>query len=275
MNDVIHENKNTAILVLSCDKYADIWRPFFLFFNKYWNDCPFPVYLGTNSSSFSFSNVKQIFSNKTTTWSDELETILRQISEKYVLIILEDYFIYENVDNKKLVDIVDIMEEQQAAFIKLGAFPKQYDSLWPHTHLKGRKDIGVIENTSKYRLCLQTAIWNKEILLNLLNPTENPWEFEIEASKRSNNLPNPFLCIIADPQKKVVHGPITYYCTALSAGKWMRGAVDLCRKENINIDITKRPIETRWEEWKRKAYIGSPIIVRKVFDFIKNKLSLK
>ncbi len=81
-------NKNTAILVLSCDKYADAWQPFFLFFQKYWKDCVFPLYLGTNNKRFEFPNVTQIFSNKTTTWSDELKTILKQMPEKNIIIVV-------------------------------------------------------------------------------------------------------------------------------------------------------------------------------------------
>jgi hypothetical protein len=265
------EAGSSAILVLSCDKYSDVWNPFFLFLKKYWDHCPFPVYLGTNEKPFLFENVKQIFSHKQTTWSDELKTILEQIPEKYVIIILEDYFIYEPVKNEGIYKIIEIMEQNSAAYIKLGAFPKKYDGLWPHKPLAGEPSIGVIEKGSKYRLCLQTAIWNKEILLNLLNPSENPWQFEIEASKRSNLIDNPFLCIISDPTKNIVHGPIQYYCTALSAGKWMRGAIKLCKKEEIDIDLTLRPVESIYEEFKRKFYIALPISMRKVFDYIIHK----
>ena len=266
---------NTAILILSCDKYADVWEPFFLFFKKYWSDCPFPVYLGTNQKQFSFYKVKQIFSNRNTTWSDELKVILEQIPEKYIIIILEDYFIYESVNNDKISEIIEVMKKNDAAYMKLGAFPAKYNELWPYTTLSGADDIGVIAKDSKYRLCLQTAIWNKDVLLSLLNPTENPWQFEIEGSKRSNFIDNPFLCIIADPSKKVVHGPIQYYCTALSAGKWMRGAIRLCEKENIPIDLTIRPVESLFEELKRKIYIGLPIPLRKMVDYTKYKVNIK
>ena len=37
-----------SVLVPSCDAYADLWIPFFALFWRYWSDCPFPVYLGTN-----------------------------------------------------------------------------------------------------------------------------------------------------------------------------------------------------------------------------------
>ncbi|MBS1650682.1 MAG: hypothetical protein JSU07_01610 [Bacteroidetes bacterium] len=266
-------NNNTAILILSCDKYADVWQTFFLFFQKYWSDCPFPVYLGTNS--IKFEGVKQIFSNKISTWSEELEIILKQIPEKYVIIILEDYFIYKPVDTNFLVEIITTMKNIDAAYTKLGAFPAKYNELWPHQLLKENQKLGFIEKGAKYRVCLQTAIWNKNVLLSLLNPDENPWQFEMEASKRSNNFPNPFLCVLATPNIKYVHGPITYYCTALSAGKWMRGAVKLCEKEGISINVDKRPIESLFEEMYRKCYIAMPIGLRKVIDFFKNKLKIK
>ena len=37
-----------SILVVSCDRYRDLWTPFFTLFQRYWPDCDMPVYLGTN-----------------------------------------------------------------------------------------------------------------------------------------------------------------------------------------------------------------------------------
>ena len=36
---------DSAILILSCDKFSDLWKPFFDLFWKYWPDCPYNVYL--------------------------------------------------------------------------------------------------------------------------------------------------------------------------------------------------------------------------------------
>lgn len=266
------QNKNTAILVLSCDKYADAWQPFFLFLKKYWSDCVFPIYLGTNKKYFVFPNVKQIFSNKTTTWSDELKTILEQIPEKNIIIILEDYFITKPVNNKAILDLVDVMEKTDASFLKLGLFPTKFNSLWPHTSLKNFDNIAAINKGSKYRICLQIALWNKEHLYELLKDNENPWQFEIGGSKRANQTNQLFLTIIPDKKARYVHGPINYLCTALTNGKWMRDALRLAKKENIKIDTSNYPIETYWEEVKRKLYSSSPILIRQGVDFISSRL---
>lgn len=229
------------------------------------------MYLGTNEKVFEFEKVKQIFSHRQTTWSDELKIILDQIPETHVLIILEDYFIYEPVKTSDISKCLEVMTSNDAAFLKLGAFPSKYDTLWPSKKLDDFPGFGEIQKGSEYRLSLQTAIWKKKSLLKLLNPTENPWQFEIEASKRSNLMDEPFLCVLADPSKKMVHGPITYYCTALSAGKWMRGAVQLCKKEKIAIDLSIRKVESVFEEYTRAFYIALPLPLRKVFDFLKHK----
>ncbi len=266
----VKQMNTTAILVLSCDKYSDIWPVFFDFFDMYWAHCPYPVYLGTNFAKFERKGVTQLFSNKRTTWSDELATILEQIREKNVILILEDYFIYKQVDNKALDDIIALFDRKNAAFCRLACFPRMYDELWPFKSIKDTLDHGEILPGAKYRVCLQTALWNKNDLKSLLRSDEDPWQFEIEGSKRTSELNKPFLCLITDPRNKEVHGPITYYCTALSAGKWMRGAIKLCRENNIQID-SNRPIESRLLTLKRYIYIHSPIGVRKLFDFIQHR----
>jgi hypothetical protein len=123
-----------------------------------------------------------------------------------------------------------------------------------------------------YRVCLQAAVWNKKIFLQLLKDKESPWQFETEASKRSCLISNPFLCMIEDPDKTYVHGPVTYYCTAITKGRWMRGALKLCAKENISIDLTARETETVREELIRKLYTFLPGWLKKIFDFINHRV---
>ena len=129
-----------------------------------------------------------------------------------------------------------------------------------------------ILKNNKYRVCLQAAIWKRKIFLGLLNKTENPWQFETEASVRSNSLPNPFICVIEDKDKDYVHGPITYFCTAITKGIWMRDAIELCRNENIEVDITQRPVETKLQEIIRKSYAPLPRSIKRGYEFLSKRL---
>lgn len=265
------KNLNTALLVLSCDKYADAWSPFFQFFQKYWSNCSFPVYLGTNQKNFEWKGVTTIHSNKKTTWSDELYTILEQIKEDKILIMLEDYFINGSVDIDFLEKTIHAMDNLNAGYVKIAAFPSKYDQQNPYTILPEYPFLGEIEKGAPYRVCLQTTLWKKSVLMQLLDKSENPWQFEIEASKRSNDYAEKFLLVVPEKNKNYVHGPIPYYCTALTKGKWMRGAIDLCKKEGVTIDTSHREVESKWEEINRAVYISLPFSLRKVYDFVRNK----
>lgn len=269
MNELI---RKTAVLVLSCDKYQDLWNPFFSFFSKYWDDCPFKVYLGTNFIEYCNPQVTTLKSNIISTWSAEVLIILDQIKEEYLIIILDDYFIYQSVDNNKLLYLISVMIQEHSGYMKISSFPQKYNGLWPYTPLKQNKEIGEISPEAKYRVDLQIGIWQKDLLKSLINKKESPWEFEINASIRSRSINRPFLILKENPKMKIVHGPITYYCTAISRGKWMRGAIKLCKSENVEIDLFERKTETIFEEYWRWLYIKMPIWMRKIVDFIKFRL---
>ncbi len=43
-------NLDCTVLVASCDKYADLLRPFDILWRKYWADCPFETVLVTETT---------------------------------------------------------------------------------------------------------------------------------------------------------------------------------------------------------------------------------
>ena len=54
------KDKETAIIVLSCDHYNDLWPVFFWTMEKFWKDNNFQIFLVTNFKKPSFSNVNVI-----------------------------------------------------------------------------------------------------------------------------------------------------------------------------------------------------------------------
>lgn len=263
--------EDVAVLVMSCDSYSDIWPPFYDFFFKYWNDCPFKIYNASNHLSFSHPRVESLHSGNDLDWSSVRRSVLKQIKEKYVIMFLEDYFIYKPVDMKALLDSIEVMKKHDAMFLKLSCFPVSHNSLWEYDKLPDVPFMGKIRNKQPYRISTQVGVWNRELLYNLLKDGESIWEFEINGSKRADEIANPCLCIIEDPKKNYVHGPITYLCTAVSKGIWMLDALELGRKEGITIDTSKRGIETNFEYWFRRLYTRTPLSKRKYLDFIRSR----
>ena len=44
---------SVSILINSCDAYEDIWEPFFRCFSENWPDCPYPIYLNTETKEYN------------------------------------------------------------------------------------------------------------------------------------------------------------------------------------------------------------------------------
>jgi hypothetical protein len=265
------DSRNTALLVLSCDKYRDIWQPFFDFLFRFWNDCPYPIYLGTNEQSFENSRVRTILSGKARDWSNDTISILKQIPERNVIVLLEDYFVYAHPDQQLLERATDLLQTEQATFMRIACFPSDHFVDYAYDEMKSNKEFVVTRKEARYRVNLQAGIWNKEKLMKLIVPGESPWAFEIEGSKRSRATDEIYLGIKETPGVRHVHGPIPYLCTALSRGVWMRDAIELCEKNNIVLDVGARPVESTAEYRKRKMYHSMPYGFRKYWDYVASK----
>lgn len=191
------------------------------------------------------------------------------------MIILEDYFIYEPVNHAYIGKLFSIAEEEQADFLRVGCFPSRYNRYWPYTALPMHKGIAEINTGAKYRINLQTAIWKRQALLDLLVDGESPWEFEINGSKRANEKKFKALCVIETPHREGIHGPVVYIGGAITKGKWMRDAIRLAKKNNIPLDLSRRPVESFKEEVLRRIYIATPLFIRPGYRYITNKLGIK
>ena len=92
--------KDTSVLIYSCDKYSDVWGPFFTLFFRYW-DCPYQVYLATETEQCLIPEVKTI--NTEGTWSERMQQAVKEIPTKFVIGMCEDMFFRRKVRQ----DIID------------------------------------------------------------------------------------------------------------------------------------------------------------------------
>lgn len=256
-----------AIVVQSCDKYDDLWDGFYTLFFKYWKNCSYPIYHITETKTCAFPGVTTINTKEVSKWSDMLKNGLEKVNEDYVLYLLEDYFLIKPVDENRIEKAVEILQKENAACLRLVPVPG------PDKNFKDYTDIGEISKNAAYSLSTQASIWNKSILHNIILPNETGWEFECNGSLRVKETSEVFLGVKAH-SKTVETGnyPYTYCCTAVYKGKWMREAVELCKKENITIDKNKRKIESKFENYYRYNYANSSNFSKIILDFIKSKL---
>jgi len=109
---------NIPLLVISCDKYADVWKPFFHVFRSRWPDCPFPVYLGTNHLECNEPGVTTINVGDDKDWASGVIKMLDHLDSSQVILFLEDFFFVETVDSTAVLRLVKIAQERFPACLR-------------------------------------------------------------------------------------------------------------------------------------------------------------
>jgi hypothetical protein len=235
-----------SVVVSSCDGFSDCWGPMFYGINKYWEDCPYPVYLITNSKDFQAERCNTLRVGEDRGWSANLLSVLERIDTPYVLYLQEDYWITRPVDTAAIASYVALMDGRGINYLRLMASPPP-DSEYPHD-----RRLGALAPDSEYRNNLQAALWRKSVLRELIDPAESPWEFEIKGNERSRKYGDSFLCVKKRGRDPHRHG-IYYTYTAVWKGRWACVAKRYARREGLDIDFSGRPSETWLDEFRRNG----------------------
>lgn len=263
------------IIIMSCDSYQDIWEPMSSSIDKFWPDCPFPIYLCSEKIDFTHPKIKNIKVGRRMRWAEMLDAVLTILKTKNVIYLQEDYILKGEVENHKVLDLVSFFDSSNAAYLRLIPYPR------PDRIVNRDLGIGIIEKGSSYRTSLQAAIWDREILLNLLETTENGWEFERNSVSRSSIFDRPFYSVEINsdhPNKNLHKYPLDYYSTAILQGKWQKEGVKMLKKAGISINTKGRGVLTRWDFYyyhQRKKGISKKLkllswLDRNIFNRNKN-----
>ncbi len=276
------ENKlqNLTILLSSCDKYEDLWEPFFKLFKKYGGElASCPIVLNTESKQYSYEGLNITCPNNYTEnieWGRRLRQTLETINTDYVLFVLDDFFLQKPADCDTISQCIKWLDENK----NVGAF-----NLTPIE--PANKEHEIFKNfcympvKMNYRFNAQVCIWRKNVLYDSILDIESPWDWEVYGNQRNQyifkhcelyalkyNAPAPYdynfvIYEQSTPKNIVVH-------SAIMRGKWDLSCIETCFKENdINIDYSIRGLykpETNKPNNKIKEFIlklTKPI--RKIF----------
>lgn len=161
-----------AVLVISCDKYSDLWYPFFELKERYWPDCRYDTFLGTNSLKYKRDKITTICIGEDISWADNVREMLDQLNYEYILLLLEDFFIDRKIDSKYIHDLYEFMKVEEIDCLRLEPNPS------PVRIFNHKLKIGMLVPGMPYYVSTQPAIWRKRTLLSLLEPGYSAWEFE-------------------------------------------------------------------------------------------------
>lgn len=233
---------DAAVLISSCDRYRDVWAPFFQLFFRYWPDCPYPVFLISNEEKFDHPRVTSITVGSDRDWSTSFLQAVNSLDCRWLLVMMEDYLFSRPVDSERVEELRSYAAEREAAYLRLFPVPG------PDRPVVDRNDLGSIDKSSLHRASLQAAWWRREVLKRLVSPGESAWEFEELGSVRSSLVEDTFLSVASRHDS-----PLTYFCTGVIRGKWVPEAIAFLKDEGIEVDLSTRPVESRQAVFRRQA----------------------
>jgi hypothetical protein len=226
-----------AVVVASCDAFADVWPVHLAMMQLNWPECHLPVYFLTNELAPESAAVTSILVGRDKSWSDNLRTALEALSEDYVLLTLDDLMLTEPVQTSILDDVFSWIAVTRPNCLRLTTPPP------PDLVIDDR--FGRIEPGSLYRTGTIWSVWKREVLHDLLVPGETAWEFELEGSKRSDKY-NDFY----STRKSVVH-----VANAIVRGKWDPRVLCILSRQGVISSTVKRLVMTRSEVLRYRASI--------------------
>lgn len=218
-------NKNCSVVVLTCDSYSDLWEPFFILKNRYWNDCPYETYLITETKECEYCKTININEK---IWTKRVREGLKKIKSDYVIILLEDFFIRDKVDNERIEYCMNHFDKNTAMF----NFEKSYDENDIDSGVEGFKKKS---ETAPYKCSCQAAIWDRKKLIKLLAVDGSAWDWEVNPPIEHYDF------YINSGDYVFNYGYKDYKWFGVCKGKWIKNdVVPLFKKENIKIDYSIR-----------------------------------
>jgi hypothetical protein len=249
---------NVAILINSCDSYKDVVELNLCALKEFWDTSNYSIYINTETIKSYDTDLDVTLLNllpgKKNDWGSRLIDSLLRIKEEFVLVILDDFILESQVDIRLLDIIVNKIINNPTVggfYLNFGNFILKYNS---------NINCHVVDKMNYYSINTGPAIWRKNVLMNLLEPSDNPWAWEFFAKYRKYaSLYN--ICSVENYSNNLYNYNYSKG-GAIYRGKWVEEVVvDKIKKYNLNFDLNLRgtikfhePIK-RSLKWKINFFI--------------------
>ena len=214
-----------AIVVMSCDKNQDLWLPFHHCMEKYWKNHPEIIYSTETIENPYYKTICRDLPIEQ--WTKRVRETVRDIPCKHILLMVDDLFIREEVDNSLIWGLCDYVQGNVASI----NFEFSFDSMdIPYN------DILMVRNIAgRFKLSCMCQLWQKKAILKLFNYDTNPWKFE-----KDNKAQN-YDYLISKKGDFLNWGkPKDRWQWGIVKGKWTMECKEFLDKEGIEIDYGKR-----------------------------------
>ena len=208
-----------SVYVSSPDSYADVFEVFLKGYHKYWADCPYEFILSTNNHNYE--GLSCICNHKTQdTWVERTLAAMPMIRSKYLLLMCDDLIISGAVDNSKIEQILDFMDERDIKFCRFKPVPRK-------NIIAGIPFLSKVNRQMPYAINLQIGIFRKDYFESLLGEGSlSAWDIERELIKESAKAKDEFFSDVV-----ALNRPVLPFVHGVIKGKWIRCSVSYVHKE--------------------------------------------
>ena len=239
-----------AIVILSCDKYKVTCKPCVDYFMNVWQNCPYKIYLLNNKQPSEDPRVSDLLVGEDISWSDSLIRGLEKLSEKRVFFIYDDSFL-TYLDVTAFENLFRIAIEQDLVSLTLRKNPFDKGICYNDSIIK-------LHQTTRYRNALFMNLIKREVLLSLLRPGENAWQFEKEGNDRNSRYD--FYSI--NGRKTIVK-----YEHGIVKGKWLPKTKLKLMKAGYEVNDKSIGVFTWGEVLKMDIYVALFFQINKFYHF--------
>ena len=214
-----------VIVVLSCDKNEDLWQPFHILIEKYYPNHPEIIYATETLKNPYYKTICKNYPLEL--WTKRIRETLNEINDNIILTMMDDDFIREPVDWKR----IEYLKRQIKGNMGAIYFEKSFDKHDMETNIKGIKQR---QHGSDYEVCINCGIWQKDKLLRIIERDSDPWDVELNQDNKGYDF------YINSGEYIIDWGYRTYVYANICRGKWCREIVPFFEKEGIGISNRKR-----------------------------------
>lgn len=217
------------IIVMSCDKNEDTFKPFHWCMEEYYPNHPEIIYF-TESINNPFYRTISI-PHELNEWTKGVREFLKWIDDDYVLLMMDDLFIRQPVDENRIKKAKLILELNPN--IACMNFEKSWDSKDEATVYNGWSKR---QKGSEYEVSLMCGLWNKDKLAHVLDRECNPWEIELNQDSKGYDY------FINSGDYIIDWGYEHFKPCGIVKGKWTRECIDYLKSKGFELDWTRRGI---------------------------------
>lgn len=173
--------KDISMIIQSCDLFSDIWDAHVSLLEMNFGDRQMETFLVSDKkNSMEFEHVQTLFAGEKAEYSERLSYALEHIKTKYVLLTLDDYFLTKKIDIQRIHELVEIMDKEDMAYLRLFKIPKgkkktKYEKIHSLTPIE------------QYDVNLYPGIWRVDALKTMITEVQNAWQFEVSLTKKAVN----------------------------------------------------------------------------------------